>query len=103
MGVVPLVLLMAASGFLMGLIMPSRDMLVRAAAPPGQAGTVFGVVSTGFNLGGMVGPPGWGWLLDSGRPQLVFVGAAAMIGVAVVVSLLQERGRVRRVGMAAAE
>jgi MFS family permease len=38
MGVVPLVALMAASGFLMGLIMPSRDMLVRAAAPPGQAG-----------------------------------------------------------------
>jgi MFS family permease len=103
MGMVPLVALMAASGFLMGLIMPSRDMLVRAAAPPGQAGTVFGVVSTGFNLGGMVGPPGWGWLLDSGRPQMVFVGAAAMIGVAVVVSLLQERGRVRRVGMAAAE
>lgn len=103
MGPVPLVLLMAAAGFLMGVIMPSRDMLVRAAAPPGQAGTVFGVVSTGFNLGGMVGPPAWGWLLDHGRPQGVFVGAAATIGIAVAVSLLQERARGRRVVAAAAE
>jgi MFS family permease len=101
MGVVPLVLVMGASGFLSGIIMPSRDMLVRAAAPPGQAGTVFGVVSTGFNIGGTVGPPAWGWMLDTGRPQAVFVGAAAVIGVAVVLSLFQERGRVRRVAAAA--
>src|SRR5581483_6138747 len=31
----PLVLAMSAAGLLGGLIMPSRDMLVRAAAPPG--------------------------------------------------------------------
>jgi MFS family permease len=100
MGVVPLVAVMAASGFLSGIIMPSRDMLVRAAAPPGQAGTVFGVVSTGFNIGGTVGPPAWGWMLDRGQPQGVFVGAAAVIGVAVVLSLAQERKRVRQVAAA---
>ena len=30
---------------------PSRDMLVRAATPPGAYGRVFGFVSTGFNIG----------------------------------------------------
>lgn len=102
MGVAPLVLVMGASGFLSGLIMPSRDMLVRAAAPPGQAGAVFGVVSTGFNIGGVVGPPVWGALLDGGRPQGVFVGAAACMGLAVALALWGERGRQRR-ALAAAE
>ena len=41
---------MAAAGFLGGVIAPSRDMLVRNAAPPGAAGRAFGIVSTGFNL-----------------------------------------------------
>lgn len=101
MPVVPLVGVMGLSGFLSGLIMPSRDMLVRAAAPPGQAGAVFGVVSTGFNIGGVVGPPIWGWLLDHGRPQGVFVGAAACMGFAVALALWGERGRQRRALQAA--
>jgi MFS family permease len=46
---------MAAAGFLGGVIAPSRDMLVRDAAPPGAAGRAFGIVTTGFNLGGIVG------------------------------------------------
>ncbi len=102
MGVVLLVGVMGLSGFLSGLIMPSRDMLVRAAAPPGQAGAVFGVVSTGFNIGGVVGPPAWGALLDGGRPGGVFVGAAACMGLAVALALWGERGRARR-AVAAAE
>ncbi len=97
MGVAPLVAVMGASGFLSGLIMPSRDMLVRAAAPPGQAGAVFGVVSTGFNIGGVVGPPIWGWMLDHGRPQGVFAGAAAFMGLAVAMALWGERRKAARV------
>src|SRR6202163_3164315 len=37
--------LMAIAGFLGGVIAPSRDMLVRNAAPPGAAGRAFGIVS----------------------------------------------------------
>jgi MFS family permease len=85
-----LVPVMAAAGFLSGMIMPSRDMLVRAAAPPGQAGAVFGIVSTGFNLGGMVGPPLFGWLLDSGSPRLIFVAAAAFMLLTSIMALAQE-------------
>ncbi|WP_207538019.1 MFS transporter [Sabulicella rubraurantiaca] len=102
MGLVPLLLVMGLSGFLSGIIMPSRDMLVRAAAPPGQAGAVFGVVSTGFNIGGVAGPPAWGWMLDHGQPLSVFTGAAVCMGLAVAMALWQERGRQRR-ALAAAE
>jgi len=98
-----LALLMGLAGFLSGMIMPSRDMLVRAAAPPGQAGAVFGVVSTGFNIGGIAGPLACGWLLDHGQPQLIFTAAAACLGLAVAMALWQEARRVRRVSLAAAE
>jgi MFS family permease len=78
------------------MIMPSRDMLVRAAAPPGQAGAVFGIVSTGFNLGGMVGPPLFGWLIDSGEPRLIFFAAASFMLVTAVMALAQEWRLARR-------
>ncbi|WP_160120833.1 MFS transporter [Rhodovarius lipocyclicus] len=101
---VALALVMGASGFLSGMIMPSRDMLVRAAAPPGQAGAVFGVVSTGFNLGGMIGPLGYGWLLDRGQPSMMFAAAAGCVGLAVAMALWQEhRASARRGALVAAE
>lgn len=100
---VPLVIVMATSGFLSGLIMPSRDMMVRAAAPPGQAGAAFGLVSTGFSIGGIVGPVAFGWLLDHGQPHAIFVIAAALLGAGVLVSLLQELRRGRRMALAPAE
>ncbi len=98
-----LILVMGVAGLLFGMIAPSRDMLVRAAAPPGQAGAAFGVVSTGFNIGGMVGPPGFGWLLDHGMPSGVFVLAAGFTGLGVAVALRQERRLARRGALAAAE
>ena len=104
-GTVPgiaLVPVMAAAGFLSGMIMPSRDMLVRAAAPPGQAGAVFGIVSTGFNIGGMAGPPLYGWLLDAGQPMLVFIAAATFMLLTAVMALAQEWRLRRRRAMAAA-
>lgn len=101
-----LVPLMALGGFLSGLIMPSRDMMVRAAAPPGQAGAVFGIVSTGFNVGGMIGPPIFGWILDSGAPRNVFLVSAGFMAATVVMALAQDvwgRARARRARLAAAE
>src|SRR5258707_1383584 len=69
-GTAPLLLAMATAGLLGGLIMPSRDMLVRAAAPPGAMGRTFGVVTSGFGIGGMVGPLMFGFPMDQGAPQL---------------------------------
>ena len=100
-----LVAAMISSGLLTGMIMPSRDMLVRAAAPPGQAGAVFGIVSTGFNIGGMVGPPLFGWLLEAGEPRLIFITSAGFMLLTAVMAIGQEwrLARRRRAAMTAAE
>jgi len=81
-------------GFLNGVVSPSRDMLIRAMTPPGQMGKVFGFVSTGFNIGGIVAPPVFGWLLDQGSPTSVYWGAGlvALLTVpTVLVTGLQGR------------
>lgn len=82
-------LLFALCGFASGAIAPSRDMLVRSLTPAGQAGTVFGFVSTGFNLGGIIAPPLFGFLLDRGAANGVFwvVALASVLTVFTVVGV----------------
>ena len=63
---------MALAGFLSGIIMPSRDMLVRAAAPAGAIGRAFGIVTIGFSIGGTIGPMLFGWILDRGMAHWIF-------------------------------
>jgi MFS family permease len=91
-----LVAAMGVSGFLFGAIQPSRDMLVRRAAPAGAAGRVFGIVSTGFNVGGIVGPLLFGWLMDQGAPRAIFGAAVVFMAVTAVLAILEERRRVVR-------
>lgn len=82
---------MASAGFLSGVIAPSRDMLVRNAAPPGAAGRAFGIVSTGFNLGGIVSPLLFGWIMDQSAPQWVFGASVIFMVATVVLSPFTER------------
>lgn len=86
-GAVLLMTVMAGAGFLSGVIMPSRDMMVRAAAPPGAAGRVFGIVTTGFNIGGAVGPALAGWIMDHGAPRWVFYSSVVFMGLTVLLAL----------------
>lgn len=78
MGAGVLATVMALSGFLNGVIQPSRDMIVRAATPPGSFGKVFGFVSTGFNFAGIAAPLLFGWLMDQAHPRSVFIVVAAL-------------------------
>lgn len=82
---------MGLTGVLVGMVQPSRDMLVRKAAPPGAAGRVFGIVSTGFNIGGIVGPLLFGWLMDTGSPRWIFGAAVAFMAATAVLALLEDR------------
>jgi MFS family permease len=77
---------LAIAGFFSGLTMPSRDMIVRAVTPPGAYGRVFGFVSTGFNIGGIVAPLIFAQLLDHGYPRAIFfcVAAAALVSITTV-------------------
>jgi len=81
-----LVLLMAAAGFFSGLTMPSRDMIVRMVTPPGAYGRVFGFVSSGFNIAGIVSPIIFGQLLDHGyvREMFLFMAACALLAIITV-------------------
>jgi MFS transporter, FSR family, fosmidomycin resistance protein len=104
LGVILLVVAMAAAGFLGGMIMPSRDMLVRAAAPPGMAGRVFGIVTTGFNIGGTIGPMLGGWFMDNGMPRWIFYSSVCfMLATVLTVMVGDWRSRRRAMGMALAE
>ena len=79
------------TGFLTGVVAPSRDMLVRAASPVGAEGRTFGIVSTGFNVGGIIGPLLFGLLLDRGLPGGVLWAAVGFMVATTVVVLLQEK------------
>jgi len=82
---------MATAGFLGGVIAPSRDMLVRNAAPTGAAGRAFGIVSTGFNLGGIISPLLFGWIMDQNMPHWVFGASVIFMVLTVLLALFTER------------
>lgn len=95
-----LIALMGMGGLLSGIIQPSRDMIVRAVTPAGSFGKVFGFVTTGFNVGGVVGPLLYGWLMDRGEPRAIFL---AVVGITLVSLLTVSTTRVPASKPAAAD
>ena len=91
MPAVVLIGVMSLGGLLNGMIQPSRDMMVRAVTPPGSFGKVFGFVSTGFNLGGMVAPLLFGWLMDRGEPRTIFMIVVGFILLALVTAITRAK------------
>jgi len=83
---------MALAGFCLGATTPSRDMLVRAATPPGASGKVYGFVSSGLDLGSSLTPLLFGWLLDRGEPRMIFVASAGfmLVTIATVVQVRRQ-------------
>ncbi|MFG3597207.1 MFS transporter [Bradyrhizobium sp. RDI18] len=82
---------MGLAGFLGGVIAPSRDMLVRNAAPAGAAGRAFGIVSTGFNFSGILSPLLFGWIMDQNLPHWVFGASVAFMVLTVLLALVTDR------------
>jgi MFS transporter, FSR family, fosmidomycin resistance protein len=91
LGTVALVAAMSAAGLCSGIIMPSRDMIVRDVTPLGSFGKVFGFVTTGFNIGGIISPLVFGAIMDHGSPRLVFLTVATFSLIAVVTVLTRPR------------
>ncbi len=85
-----LVATLTLAGFLSGLISPSRDMLVRKAAPPGAAGRAFGIVSTGFNIGAIIGPMVFGFIMDQDMPRVLFAVSAFFMVLTVLLAVWTE-------------
>ncbi len=100
-GVVPAamaVVLMGLIGLCTGLAAPSRDLLIRAAAPVNATGRVYGVVYSGLDIGLASGPLLFGMMMDANHPAWLFVCVALFqflaIGTAVSVG-----GRTRNKAM----
>jgi MFS transporter, FSR family, fosmidomycin resistance protein len=87
-----LAVVLAAAGFALGITAPSRDMLVRATTPAGASGKVFGFVYSGLDLGSLIAPLIYGWLLDHGEPRAIFVTSAALM-VVTIATVVQVRRR----------
>ena len=91
----------AIAGAGTGVAGPSRDMLIKRAAPPGATGRVYGTVYSGLDLGFSVAAPVFGALLDRGMTSAVFygaslalvlgVGSAGMVGAGVAARLPHQR------------
>jgi MFS family permease len=78
----------ALAGAGTGLAGPSRDMLIKRAAPPGATGRVYGTVYSGLDVGFALAAPVFGWLLDHGHPSAVFSGAAFTLGLGIASAAL---------------
>ena len=80
--------LMGIIGFGAGVAGPSRDLLIRTAAPKNATGRVYGVVYSGLDTGLAIAPMLFGALMDAHHPAWVFV----MIGIFQVLALLTAVG-----------
>jgi MFS family permease len=79
--------LMALIGFFSGVAGPSRDLMIRAAAPKNATGRVYGVVYSGLDSGLSVGPALFGLVMDAGHPGWLFAGIALFQALAIVTAV----------------
>ncbi|MCG2583367.1 MFS transporter [Massilia sp. TS11] len=79
--------LLAVIGFASGVAGPSRDLLIRAAAPRHATGRVYGVVYSGLDSGLALGPLAFGLIMDGGHPHWVFIGVALFQFLAIATAV----------------
>ncbi len=71
----PVIVILSAitlSGVLQGILLPSRDLLIRAVTPAGSMGKVVGFLTMGMMMAAAVVQPIFGWLMDVNEPRWVF-------------------------------
>src|SRR6185436_7941207 len=103
MGAVPTALLLpvfVVIGFAMGSTGPSRDLIVRNATPKGAAGRVYGFVYSGLDLGGIIGPVLFGFMLDHGHPQAMLLAVATCYLIAIGTVIQVRTASTRRTAIA---
>ncbi|MDP6645598.1 MAG: MFS transporter [Rhodospirillales bacterium] len=85
------VALFTIAGLAQGILRPARDMMVRAMAPKGAVGRVFGYVSTGIALGSGIAPVLFGWMVDKGVSAWIFWLLAGLSLLGILIVLVQKR------------
>jgi MFS family permease len=75
---------LASTGFAIGIGGPSRDMMIKKATPKGATGRVYGLVYSGLDTGFAVSPLIFGRFMDRGWFGATLIGAAAVLLLSVV-------------------
>ncbi len=78
---------LAITGFAIGIGGPSRDMMIKRAAPSGATGRVYGLVYSGLDIGFALSPLFFGVFMDRGWYGATLVGAAVVLMLSVVAAL----------------
>jgi len=78
------------SGFGFGIVLPARDLMVRAITPPGASGRVFGFVFVGLSIGSGASGPIFGQLVDAGFQNWLFPIAGILLVIAVIITTLAQ-------------
>ncbi|MEO8922244.1 MAG: hypothetical protein ABI330_05375, partial [Caldimonas sp.] len=84
----------------LGIAAPSRDLIVKRAAPPNATGRVYGVVYSGLDIGQAAAPLAFGPLLDMHRASDIWLMIAIVQGLMIASAF--NVGRVRRTPLAPA-
>jgi predicted MFS family arabinose efflux permease len=87
LGATPTMVVLAATGFAVGIGGPSRDMMIKRATPQGATGRVYGLVYSGLDIGFALSPIVFGALMDQGLYGATLLGAAAVLMLSVVAAL----------------
>ena len=82
---------LALTGFAVGIAGPSRDMMIKRATPKGATGRVYGTVYSGLDVGFAVSPLIFGALMDNAWYGLTLAGAAATLLLSVKAALMVGR------------
>ena len=78
---------LAATGFAVGIGGPSRDMMIKKATPQGATGRVYGLVYSGLDTGFALSPLLFGAFMDRGWYSATLLGAAALLLLSVGAAL----------------
>ena len=79
--------LLAITGFAVGIGGPSRDMMIKRATPRGATGRVYGMVYSGLDIGFAISPVVFGAFMDRGWYIATLGGAALVLLLSVVAAL----------------
>jgi MFS family permease len=87
LGAVGSMVLLAVTGFALGIGGPSRDLLIRRATPKGATGRVYGTVYSGLDTGFALAPLVFGVWMDRGWYAATLAGAAATLLLATLAAV----------------
>ena len=86
-GGVGTMVVLALTGFAVGIAGPSRDMMIKRATPKGATGRVYGTVYSGLDVGFAIAPLVFGALMDGSMFGLTLAGAALTLLLSVKAAL----------------